>query len=613
MAFGRRGWAAGGLLAVGAVAASLLTAPQTVAEEAPVAPKTELRVISWNICGEAGGERGQAGYCARRNEPAAKADAIASLARQHQADVLLLQETCGYGDGSVSGDQSLSHLAYLESKLGPEGWQFAFAKGNREVTDTTGKVIGYATNCRGLQLGGDLGVILGVKGALTDVQRFDTLRDDNASIPGGYAARDLPAVCGRLEGWPDKLCSTHLLPGGGTADEARTKQSEEIIATLGADVAAGLVIAGDLNAVETSPSLKPLIDGGLYRSASTEYTRQGWAPGVTNPAPVTSRIDHVFTSKKNRFVSIEVAHDLMDRTKNVPSTQPNGWSDHAPVIARLAPAYGDLTGDTRPDLLAVEKSGGLRLYPGDGTGDHGAPITAFGTGTNWTGSSVTHRGDWTGDGREDVVARVGTELRLYSNKGGTALDAHKLLTTTPLEADARITGVGDITGDGYPDLVAQRGDALYRYDGVPGATPSVKSPVMIGSQSWAAMDLSAAGDADQDGFPDLLARNTVTNYLYLYRGGDGRKDGNGTVIRPIGTFDDRTQYGSGYGTANRPLLAGAHDANGDGIADMWTTAVDSSGVYNLLFYAGGVSGGNPVDGPSTLVGAGGWSIFSSLS
>ncbi|MEU4269431.1 FG-GAP-like repeat-containing protein [Streptomyces sp. NPDC026092] len=598
----RRGWAAGGLLGVGAVAVSLLTAPQTVADEAPVPPKTELRVISWNICGEAGGARGTEGYCARRNEPAAKSKAIASLTRQHQADVLLLQEACGYGDGTVSGDQSRSHLATLESELGPEGWYFTFAKGNREGEDEN--VAGNG-RCRGSDFGGDLGVILGVKGTLKDTQRFDTLPD----VP-----RKLSAVCGRLEGWPDKLCSTHLLPGGGTAIEtAREGQAKEIVKQLNADLPAGVVVAGDLNAAETSASLKPFFDAGLYRSASTEYTRQGWAPGVAAPAPSTSRIDHVFTSKRNRFTSIEVAHDLMDRTKNVPNSQPNGWSDHAPVIATLAPAYGDLTGDTRPDLLAVEKAGGLRLYPGDGTGDHTAPNTAFGAGTDWTGASVTHRGDWTGDGREDVVARVGTELRLYPNKGGSALDTSRLLTATPLAADATVTGVGDITGDGYPDLVVNQGDKLYRYDGVPGNAPSVKAPLVIGEQSWTPMEVSAAGDADQDGFPDFFARNKVTNELFLYRGNDGRKDASGVVISPLGRFDERITYGTGYGTANRPLLAGAHDANGDGTADLWATAVDSSGTYNLLFYAGGVSGGKPVDGPATVVGAGGWSIFSSLS
>ncbi|MFF5971075.1 FG-GAP repeat domain-containing protein [Streptomyces sp. NPDC012769] len=229
---------------------------------------------------------------------------------------------------------------------------------------------------------------------------------------------------------------------------------------------------------------------------------------------------------------------------------------------------------------------------------------------------MTHRGDWTGDGLEDVVARFGTELRLYPNRGGGQVDTYQVLATG-LESGAKVIGVGDTGGDGFPDVVVQNpvSDELFRYDGLPGSAPSVKAPVRVGHGGWSVMDLTAAGDADGDGFPDFLARNRSTGVLYLYRGGDGVKDANGTIPRPIGSFGARIPYGSGYTTASRPLIAGAHDANGDRVADMWTTAVDASGVHTLLFYAGEVDDttGTPPDGPSTRVGAGDWSVYSALS
>ncbi|MFF5971074.1 endonuclease/exonuclease/phosphatase family protein [Streptomyces sp. NPDC012769] len=286
MAFGRRKGAAGGLLAVGAVVASLVGAPQTVAEEVPTAPKPVLRVISWNICGEAGGARTQTGYCPRRNDVAAKVAAVASLARQHRADVLLLQETCGYGDGDVPENKASSHLAHLETTLGTEGWQFAFAKGNRPEKRPGGETV-YNSDCRGA-VGGDVGVVLGVKGTLKDVQRFDTMPKDDPTIASAYANRVLPALCGRLEGWPDKVCSTHLIPGDGAeaAENARAKQSARIRSTLKDDFAKGLVIGGDLNARETSSSLADFTaqPGGLHRYTSDEHTRQSWPLGQRDPS-----------------------------------------------------------------------------------------------------------------------------------------------------------------------------------------------------------------------------------------------------------------------------------------------------------------------------------------
>ncbi|MGW5847130.1 hypothetical protein ACWFQ8_04020 [Streptomyces sp. NPDC055254] len=73
-----------------------------------------------------------------------------------------------------------------------------------------------------------------------------------------------------------------------------------------------------------------------------------------------------------------------------------------------------------------------------------------------------------------------------------------------------------------------------------------------------------------------------------------------------------TRYGFGYGTVNRPLIAGAADADGNGTVDMWTTTNDGTGT--LLFYAGGTdSAGAPADGPRTVVGLSSWNTIRSIS
>ncbi|MEU3723652.1 trypsin-like serine protease [Streptomyces sp. NPDC031705] len=256
---------------------------------------------------------------------------------------------------------------------------------------------------------------------------------------------------------------------------------------------------------------------------------------------------------------------------------------------------GDLTGDNKPDLVAVDDTGKLRLYPGTGTGGVGAH-TIIGTG-GWSGASVTHRGDWNGDAMEDVVARVDDEVRVYPNLGNGTLGA-PIKIAGGLPTTAQVVGIGDTNRDGKPDLVVTHTNKLFLYPGVVGTTAAVGAPVLIGNGGWDVMDLSALGDANKDGRPDLLARDTRDGVLYAYL---GQPDGK--------TFSDRNEFGRGYTVANRPLIAGAADANLDGTADMWATVGDGT----LKFYKGGADIHGPIDGPSIQVGSGGWGAIKSIS
>lgn len=264
------------------------------------------------------------------------------------------------------------------------------------------------------------------------------------------------------------------------------------------------------------------------------------------------------------------------------------------ITGTTAAVPGDLTGDNKPDLVAVDDTGKLFLYPGTGTGALGARIQIGNSG--WSGAAVTHRGDWTGDAMEDVVAIVRGELRVYPNLGtGTLGSPVKLLTGLP--TTSKLVNAGDVDRDGHPDLVVQHSNKLYLYKGKSAPTPTVAAPVVIGTSGWDVMDVSAPGDADQDGRVDLLARDRRDGILYLYLG------------QPNGSFSGRTQYGRNYTVTNRPLITGAADADRNGVADMWATAADGT----LKFYKGASSATGPVDGPSIQVGTGGWQKITSIS
>ncbi|MFE3526478.1 FG-GAP repeat domain-containing protein [Streptomyces sp. NPDC059161] len=249
-------------------------------------------------------------------------------------------------------------------------------------------------------------------------------------------------------------------------------------------------------------------------------------------------------------------------------------------------------------MLAIDSVGKLYLYPGRGDGTLGDRISTGSGG--WSGASISHRGDWTGDGKEDLIARIGGEIRVYPGRGdgrlGEAVGLNGALGNI-LPGTAQIVSVGDMNGDGYPDLVASYNGALWLYPGDPAKKPGVKAAVKLGG-GWAPYTLSALGGNTGAKTADLLARNTSDGTLWRYPG-----SGNG--------FGDRTLFSAGSWTpANRPLITAGDDADGNGLPDLWATTGDGK----LLFYSGGRdANGNPIDGSSTVIGSAGWNGIKTIS
>ncbi|ALO10654.1 ATP or GTP-binding protein [Streptomyces venezuelae] len=109
-----------------------------------------------------------------------------------------------------------------------------------------------------------------------------------------------------------------------------------------------------------------------------------------------------------------------------------GWN----AMSRIA-AFGDLTGDARSDLLAVERSTGkLWLYPGTSTGTLGA-------------RKLLGNGGWNGM----------NALWLYPGKPG-ALGSRVLVGSGGWNAMTSLIANGDWSGDGKPDL-GERGALVH--------------------------------------------------------------------------------------------------------------------------------------------------------
>ncbi|MFD4791090.1 FG-GAP repeat domain-containing protein [Streptomyces sp. NPDC058459] len=287
---------------------------------------------------------------------------------------------------------------------------------------------------------------------------------------------------------------------------------------------------------------------------------------------------------------------------------------------------GDVNGDGAPDFFAVDEPGNLRLYGGTGGGAMATMLPLSSSG-GWSGALLTHRGDWTEDFYEDLVARrPDGKLWLYPNNGlgefteDTKQEVYFFADPeTGVVIDPatirQIVSVGDITPDSEstnPDFVAVIGDQLWF---LPGYTyGSIDAGYLIGSTGWGKMHLASPGDVDGDGCTDLIARNTQTGELWLYHGrgagdadGDGVSDG-GTDPASLGVGTNRTAYATGWTTTARPLLTASGDSNGDGVPDLWSTT--SSTTAGLEFVPGRRTG--PV-GPPVTVGTGGWQAIRAIS
>ncbi|ELS53071.1 hypothetical protein STVIR_5957 [Streptomyces viridochromogenes Tue57] len=262
---------------------------------------------------------------------------------------------------------------------------------------------------------------------------------------------------------------------------------------------------------------------------------------------------------------------------------------------------GDINGDANPDMWAVDKDGTLRRFYGAGDGTV-TEASATASTVTWTGAKITHRGDWTGDGYEDLIAlRHDTaadsdRLWIHPNTGygfacsdcaGDIHDKQELNVYDPANnhwqnAD-QVLAIGDVDGPldvdndgvddipGYPDLLVRQGNLLWLYFGAPdNRLDTDREPILIGSDNWTSQDLFAPGDTNADGHADLGARNRATGELYIFRGtgddGDGLADQSAKILT-----------GLNFTSTAVPLITSPGDADGSGRGfDLWFTRSDNA-------------------------------------
>ncbi|GHG73632.1 FG-GAP-like repeat-containing protein [Streptomyces griseocarneus] len=165
----------------------------------------------------------------------------------------------------------------------------------------------------------------------------------------------------------------------------------------------------------------------------------------------------------------------------------------------------------------------------------------------------------------------------------------------PVDAGMTSLTAGDFNGDGKKDLVAVEVSTgkLFSYAGQ--GNGRLGDRVEIGRGGWNGLKDLTSADFDKDGKDDLVATETGTGKLFLYKG-----NGHG--------LGDRVEIGRGGWNGLKDLFAG--DFNGDGKKDVGATEISTG---KLVLYPGtGTSDGLRALGDRVEIGDGGWNGMNKL-
>jgi large repetitive protein len=245
------------------------------------------------------------------------------------------------------------------------------------------------------------------------------------------------------------------------------------------------------------------------------------------------------------------------------TTLVTGWGAYKQVLTP-----GDWNGDGNQDLIVVETGGALRLFPGNGTGGLG---TSSVIGSGWAAFvQVLTPGDWTGDGKADLIGiRTNGNLELYKGNGtGGFTSGSGTVIGTDWAVFKTVLTPGDWTGDGKADLIAIYTDGavqLYAGAGNSGGGFTGSYPI-IGSGFAGYSHTLGAGDFTGDGKADLLGV-TSDGTLKVHAG-----PGNSSSTLPS------TGVAIGRGFTGLKQVVGRGSYAGDAKADILT--VTTGGVVN---------------------------------
>jgi hypothetical protein len=198
----------------------------------------------------------------------------------------------------------------------------------------------------------------------------------------------------------------------------------------------------------------------------------------------------------------------------------SGWY---PLYTRVF-GSGDWDEDGREDIMATDGNGQLFVYPAKSTFSSDAYETRILVGGGWNPyTQVGGAGELTGDAYVDLIAVDSSgALRIYPGAAGTGFGT-AFSVSGGWSRFSGVVGIGDLDKDGKNDLLAIDGTTgegwFYGGTGVANTTAfraGVKVPNMVAGPS---SDYIGSGDMDKDGFSDLTETAADGN-MYFWKGAD---------------------------------------------------------------------------------------------
>lgn len=279
----------------------------------------------------------------------------------------------------------------------------------------------------------------------------------------------------------------------------------------------------------------------------------------------------------------------------------SGWDKFSAVIGA-----GDLNADGVPDIMGRYPDASYVFYAGSTEGANGyRPARKVGNGGWQNFKQVVPAGDFNGDGKADLVGvRYDGQLYFYAGNGTGGYGSARLIGKG-WNIYQSVHGVGDFNSDGRADLLAVRPDGtLWFYAGTGRITANDEGyarALNIGRSGWNSFtQVLGTGDMSADGRGDLVARRSDGS-VWLYKG-TGKVGGG------------QTGYMSGIklasGTMNGLVFAAAvHDFNQDGRNDVVGTKADGS---LWLLPGTGAAGTNGTFAAARQIGRSGWLNYSEI-
>ncbi|MDI6097150.1 DUF1906 domain-containing protein [Actinoplanes sp. NEAU-A12] len=185
--------------------------------------------------------------------------------------------------------------------------------------------------------------------------------------------------------------------------------------------------------------------------------------------------------------------------------------------------------------------------------------------------------DWNRNGWSDVMARTSSTGNLFAYPGNGTVVTEGSRTKIGFSKTANALLRMDLNRDSYTDLIVRtKAGAVNFYPGLSNGKFGKRKQLYKNFKHM--RELTAIGDFNRDGYPDLLAQQTSNGNLYLYPGQKGAKFGKRKVVA-YGNWNTRSEF------------TGVGDFNRDGFQDM-VMKVNSTG--DLMLYrgkSGGLHGG----------------------